>query len=267
MRQDLHLRLEASKRTAETNMAAVARSLEAVLDSRQRWSRGRTQRELLHDSVVARLEARLASQPVIEQAKGVIMCRSGCRADEALTSCAARRSAATYRSASWRSRSSRASAARTHQGRRQPADPGPAVQAPTSTRQQPLSPLTAPEGVGGAGRTEDPEEPAGPAWRRRRSVVWAVDRDNRRQLPEQRYGASRPSGMYRRVQSSGWGVAAADIGSDVPPAGRRHEGCHAGAARRGAVLAGVARVRSGAWECSAHPTPTGHDLAPGRVTD
>ncbi|MDA8286596.1 MAG: ANTAR domain-containing protein [Actinomycetota bacterium] len=83
MRQDLHLRLEASKRTAETNMAAVARSLEAVLDSRQRWSRGRTQRELLHDSVVARLEARLASQPVIEQAKGVIMCRSGCSADEA----------------------------------------------------------------------------------------------------------------------------------------------------------------------------------------
>lgn len=40
-------------------------------------------RELLTESAVARLQARLETLPVIEQAKGMIMERKGCTADEA----------------------------------------------------------------------------------------------------------------------------------------------------------------------------------------
>jgi hypothetical protein len=40
-------------------------------------------RELLTVSLFARLQARLASMPVIEQAKGVLIAERGCEADEA----------------------------------------------------------------------------------------------------------------------------------------------------------------------------------------
>ena len=39
--------------------------------------------ELLRESATARLQARLETMPVIEQAKGVIMDREGCAADQA----------------------------------------------------------------------------------------------------------------------------------------------------------------------------------------
>ena len=44
---------------------------------------GRPQRQLLHDSAFARLQARLDSLPVIEQAKGILMAQYRCRPEEA----------------------------------------------------------------------------------------------------------------------------------------------------------------------------------------
>jgi len=44
---------------------------------------GRPQREVLHDSAFARLQARLDSMPVIEQAKGILMAQYRCRPEEA----------------------------------------------------------------------------------------------------------------------------------------------------------------------------------------
>ena len=44
---------------------------------------GRSQRKILHDSAFARLQARLDSMPVIEQAKGILMAEQRCGPDEA----------------------------------------------------------------------------------------------------------------------------------------------------------------------------------------
>jgi len=44
---------------------------------------GRSRQERLHDSAFARLQAKLDSMPVIEQAKGVLMAQQRCGPDEA----------------------------------------------------------------------------------------------------------------------------------------------------------------------------------------
>jgi len=44
---------------------------------------GRPQRERLHESAFARLQARLDTMPVIEQAKGILMAQQGCGPEEA----------------------------------------------------------------------------------------------------------------------------------------------------------------------------------------
>jgi hypothetical protein len=54
--------------------------LQATLDQIRK---GRPQRELLHHSAYARLQARLDTMPVIEQAKGVLMAQHRCGPDEA----------------------------------------------------------------------------------------------------------------------------------------------------------------------------------------
>lgn len=41
------------------------------------------QRDLLRKSIIARMHARLESQPTIEQAKGILMAQTGCDADQA----------------------------------------------------------------------------------------------------------------------------------------------------------------------------------------
>jgi len=51
--------------------------------TRYQVSRGRPQREVLRESAFARLQARLESMPVIEQAKGIIMAQQRCGPDEA----------------------------------------------------------------------------------------------------------------------------------------------------------------------------------------
>jgi hypothetical protein len=54
--------------------------LQATMDQHRK---GRPQWEILHDSAFARLQARLDSMPVIEQAKGVLMAQHRCGPDEA----------------------------------------------------------------------------------------------------------------------------------------------------------------------------------------
>src|SRR5262249_9485909 len=54
--------------------------LQATLDQVQK---GRSQREILHHSAFARLQARLDSMPVIEQAKGILMAQQRCGPEEA----------------------------------------------------------------------------------------------------------------------------------------------------------------------------------------
>jgi hypothetical protein len=73
---------------ARTDLDATARRLVEVRGHlaavRDATEKGRTERKMLHDSAYARLEAQLAEQPVIEQAKGILMARSRCDADQAL---------------------------------------------------------------------------------------------------------------------------------------------------------------------------------------
>jgi ANTAR domain len=67
----------------EESMRALADSMARLQATRQETRDGRSQRAVLHDSAYARLEARLASMPVIEQAKGIVMGRTGCGPEEA----------------------------------------------------------------------------------------------------------------------------------------------------------------------------------------
>ena len=66
---------------AQARRFADARAqLQATLD---RMQTGRSQREILHDSAFARLQARLDTMPVIEQAKGILMAQNRCGPEEA----------------------------------------------------------------------------------------------------------------------------------------------------------------------------------------
>jgi len=67
----------------EESMQDLADSMARLQATRQATQAGRSQREMLHDSAYARLQARLATQPVIEQAKGIIMAQTRCRPEEA----------------------------------------------------------------------------------------------------------------------------------------------------------------------------------------
>ncbi|HEU5388958.1 MAG TPA: ANTAR domain-containing protein [Streptosporangiaceae bacterium] len=81
--QDYSSALEA----ARLDWDAMARRLEEtrarVQATMDRVMNGRSQREMLRDSAFARLQARLDSMPVIEQAKGIVMARKSCGPDEA----------------------------------------------------------------------------------------------------------------------------------------------------------------------------------------
>jgi len=59
---------------------AAKERLQVTLDQVQK---GRPQREILHSSAFARLQARLETMPVIEQAKGILMAQHRCGPDEA----------------------------------------------------------------------------------------------------------------------------------------------------------------------------------------
>ena len=76
-------RLEAARLEfdAQTRRFEAARArLQFTLDQVRN---GRPQRETLHSSAYARLQARLETMPVIEQAKGILMAQHRCGPDEA----------------------------------------------------------------------------------------------------------------------------------------------------------------------------------------
>jgi len=72
---------------ARLEFDAQARRFAAARDRLQRTldqvRNGRPQREILHNSAYARLQARLETMPVIEQAKGILMAEHRCGPDEA----------------------------------------------------------------------------------------------------------------------------------------------------------------------------------------
>ena len=80
---DVATRLEA----ARLEFDAQARRFEAararLLLTLDQVRKGRPQREILHSSAFARLQARLETMPVIEQAKGVLMAQHHCGPEEA----------------------------------------------------------------------------------------------------------------------------------------------------------------------------------------
>jgi AmiR/NasT family two-component response regulator len=80
---DLAQRLASARRDAETNVLQLDLTRSRLEDTLLRISANRTQRQVLHDSAFARLAARLESQPVIEQAKGILIAQVGCTPDEA----------------------------------------------------------------------------------------------------------------------------------------------------------------------------------------
>jgi hypothetical protein len=70
------LEFDAQARRFEAARARLQVSLDQI-------RKGRPQREILHSSAFARLQARLETMPVIEQAKGILMAQHRCGPDEA----------------------------------------------------------------------------------------------------------------------------------------------------------------------------------------
>lgn len=72
---------------AREELEAVSRRLEdsraRLQETSQQLGTGRSARQVLHDSQLARLLARLETMPVIEQAKGVLIAQTGCDAEHA----------------------------------------------------------------------------------------------------------------------------------------------------------------------------------------
>jgi hypothetical protein len=73
--------LKAAQRKTKENMQLLKTAWGEAERAREQRLAARTDR--LRYSAYARLEARLASLPVIEQAKGIIMARHGCSEDQA----------------------------------------------------------------------------------------------------------------------------------------------------------------------------------------
>jgi hypothetical protein len=67
---------DAQRRRYEAAMVRLRVTLDQVRN-------GRSQREILHDSAYARLQARLDTLPVIEQAKGIVMAQRQCGPEDA----------------------------------------------------------------------------------------------------------------------------------------------------------------------------------------
>lgn len=76
-------RVTAAREQAQVNLEYLEASKYRLRRTRQIVADGRQRRAVLHESAYARLEARLQSMPLIEQAKGILMARTGCGPDEA----------------------------------------------------------------------------------------------------------------------------------------------------------------------------------------
>lgn len=80
---DLSQRVLRVQARLEESLQVLAGSMARLEATRQEIRAGQSQRAVLHDSAYARLKAQLASLPVIEQAKGIVMAQTGCSPDEA----------------------------------------------------------------------------------------------------------------------------------------------------------------------------------------
>lgn len=80
---DLAERVASAGRMTQANVARLRQAMAQLDATRELLRTGRIKRNLLHESAYARLNAKLESLPVIEQAKGVIMAQTGCGPDEA----------------------------------------------------------------------------------------------------------------------------------------------------------------------------------------
>jgi hypothetical protein len=76
-------RIAVARSALEDNIQRLEYSCARMETIRQRISAGRSRREVLYHSAYARLEARLETMPVIEQAKGILMAQTGCGAEQA----------------------------------------------------------------------------------------------------------------------------------------------------------------------------------------
>jgi len=76
-------RIAVARSTLEGSALRLEENCARMQITRQQIRDGRTRRELLHSSAYARLEARLETMPVIEQAKGILMAQTGCGAEQA----------------------------------------------------------------------------------------------------------------------------------------------------------------------------------------
>ena len=79
----LSARLEQAHEEIAARLEELARSRDRLAATRRQIAVGRSEREILHDSALARALARLSSQAVIEQAKGILIAQRGCSADDA----------------------------------------------------------------------------------------------------------------------------------------------------------------------------------------
>ena len=75
--------LAARRRECQVLAARAAEAVARARATQEQILRGRSRREALHDSAFARLQARMGTMPVIEQAKGIIMAQQQCGPEEA----------------------------------------------------------------------------------------------------------------------------------------------------------------------------------------
>lgn len=82
-RPELRERLAAARTLFADNTRRLELSRSLLRDTRSQLASGRSRRQQLHDSAFARMQARLDTMAVIEQAKGILMAQNGCDADAA----------------------------------------------------------------------------------------------------------------------------------------------------------------------------------------
>src|SRR5215831_10896139 len=81
--QSLVRELQATRRKTTENWQLIQNAWDQAEQIQARRVAARTDPDRLRYSAYARLQARLASMPVIEQAKGIIMAQQGCPEDQA----------------------------------------------------------------------------------------------------------------------------------------------------------------------------------------
>jgi AmiR/NasT family two-component response regulator len=79
----LRERLDLARKQVGANLVRLQESRAQLNETVAQIEAGRSERDRLRTAAFARLQARLESQPVIEQAKGILMAKSGCKPEEA----------------------------------------------------------------------------------------------------------------------------------------------------------------------------------------